>query len=66
MLTKTKLALAAALLAVTSTASLAAQHKLHSAPVRLQSGVEQSSGQQYPVEIDQTDRTSSPYAGGVG
>jgi hypothetical protein len=62
MLTKTKLTLVAAMLAVTSTATLAA-------PVRHHSGgaaIEQQGGQQNPNEVDQTDRDSSPYAGGVG
>jgi hypothetical protein len=66
MLTKTKLTLAAALLAVTSTATFAAPVRHHSGGAAIEHGYQGLSGQQSPAEVDQTDRTSSPYAGGVG
>ena len=75
MSTKTKIALAAALVAATSSLALAAQSgpnranrhppaargTLHSAPVALPTG-----GRADPIEIDRNDSASSPFAGGVG
>jgi hypothetical protein len=67
MFTKTKIALAAALIAATSSVALAAQHhrnhanEFQSAPSSLS---DRNAGQD-PVSVDLNDRASSPYAGGV-
>jgi hypothetical protein len=66
MLTKTTLTLAAALIAVASTATLAAPVRHHSGGAAIEQGYQGSSSQQDLNEIDQSDRASSPYAGGVG
>jgi hypothetical protein len=83
----TRISLAAAILAATSTIALASefdpnpanrylayadpiavtqvQDVLRTAPVRLTTGKDAATTGQ-PYEIDQTDRASSPNAGGVG
>ena len=67
MFTKTKIALAAALVAATSSMAFAAQK---SAPVQLRSGSAAveiqhgTTGYADPFEVDRADRASSPYAGG--
>ena len=69
MFTKSKLALAAALLAATTTVSFAAnsQHKAHQGQRALQSApVSLNQGGTDAIQTDLNDRTSSPYAGGVG
>ena len=67
MFTKTKIALAAALVAATSSMAFAAQK---TAPVQLRSDrsaveiQQNATGYADPFEVDRADRASSPYAGG--
>jgi hypothetical protein len=67
MFTKTKIALAAALVATTSSMAFAAQK---TAPVQLRSDrsaveiQQNANGYADPFEVDRADRASSPYAGG--
>jgi hypothetical protein len=67
MFTKTKIALAAALIATTSSMAFAA---IKTAPVQLRSDrsaveiQQNANGYADPFEVDRADRASSPYAGG--
>ena len=67
MFTKSKIALAAALVAATSSMAFAASK---TAPVQLRSDrsaveiQQNATGYADPFEVDRADRASSPYAGG--
>ena len=78
MSTKTKIALAAVLVAATSSVafatefnrSAAVQRGMHQSvpvrPLRSRDVALPTRGQADSIEIDRNDRASSPYAGGVG